>query len=120
MNVSKEVILRWEKWRIGYNLMLLAEGLWLLREHLAAAFTQFWLPMGLFAIAANVCYCLGPWLEISLRVLGGLRAHRTRYQPFLMGFPYFLFWVGLAFSTWWVWMWAHLGVGYLGGSVYGE
>lgn len=114
MNDSKKVIfLRWEKLRIGYNLILLVEGVWLLREYLAAAFTRFRLIMVLFAIAANVCYFLGPMLEICVRTLLGSRADRPRYQSFLVGLRYFLFSVGLLFSMWWALMWAHRGLDHL-------
>ena len=119
MNDSKKaVFLRWEKWRIGYNLILLVEGLWVLREHLVSAFLRFGHFMILFAIVANVCYCLGPLLEICITTLLGSRADRPRYQSFLAGLRHFLFSVGLAFSMWWVWMWSLRGLGKLGGSVH--
>jgi hypothetical protein len=120
MNDSKKaILLRWEKWRIEYNLILLIEGLWVLREHLAVAFTRHWDHMFLLVIAANVCYCLGPLIEICVWTLLGLRADRTRYQSFLVALRYFLFSVGLVFSMLLVW---DVGltalVGYLGGSAY--
>jgi hypothetical protein len=119
MNDSKKGIVRsWEKRRLVYNLVLLVEGLWVLREHLAAAMTQFWGFMVLFAIAANVCYCLGPYLEICVRSFLGPRADRTHYQSFFAVLRYFLFWVGLLFSMWWVWMWSLRGLDHLGGSVH--
>jgi hypothetical protein len=105
MSGSKEAIfLRWEKWRIGYNLILLVEGLWLLREYLAVAFTEYRRSLFLIAIAANVCYCLGPLLEICVRTLLRSHASRARYQSFLAVFFYFLFAAGLLFSMWWVWV----------------
>lgn len=103
MNGSEKAILfRWEKWRIGYNLILLAEGSWLLRKHVVAAFTGHLHIIVLFAVAANVCYFLGPLLEICASGVLGSRANRTHYKPFLAGLRYFLFWVGLAFSMSWV------------------
>jgi len=94
------MFLRWEKWRIGYNIVLLAESLWLLREHLAVAsadrlFVGF---VVLSAVAANVCYCLGPLIEICAWALWGSRADRPHYRLLLAGLPCLLFWVGLAFS----------------------
>ena len=107
---TKAIILRWEKWRIAYNLILLVEALWFFREHLTPLFTQYTNTVVLFALGANICYCLGPLSEICVRALWRLGSDRTRYQPFLKGLFYFTFSVGLLFSMWWVWMWTLRGV----------
>jgi hypothetical protein len=101
MNDSKRMTFwRWEKWRIGYNLILLVESLWLLRERLAVVFADslFMRFVVSSVIAANVCYCLGPLIEMRVWTLWGSRTDRTRYRSFLAGLPYFLFWMGLGFS----------------------
>lgn len=98
MNSSKGMLwLRWEKWRIGYNLVLLVEGLWLLWEHLAVALVD-WHFMVVFAVTANVFYSLGPLIELWVWALWSSCTDQTRYRSVLAGLPYFLFLVGLGFS----------------------
>ncbi len=108
------ILLRWEKWRIAYNLILLVEGLWLLREHLVAAFAGFFWPfMVFFAVGANVCYFCGPLLEIYVHALLDSNTARTRYHPLLAYLFYFLFAIGLLLSMWLDYMWAIRGLGKL-------
>ena len=111
MNDSKkEILLHWEKRRIAYNLILLIEGLILLWGHYETAFSNYWRLIVIFVIAANVCYCLGPLLEIVVRALMGSRVSQTKYQSFLAGLRHFLFLPGLLFSMWWIWMWVLRGM----------
>ena len=112
---TKRILLRWEKWRIGYSLILLVESVWLLWEHLAVALAD-WRLMVLFAVAANVCFCLGPFIEIRARAYWSPRIDRTRAGWFLAGLLHFLFWAGLAFSMLLVYIVAIQGSEYLAGT----
>jgi hypothetical protein len=109
MNGSKnEIFLFWEKLRIGFNLILLFEAIWFLREYLVSAFASLWDRMALIAIAANVCYFLGPLTEICVRKILGVNVDPTRHRSHLMVLRAFLFSVGLGFSMWLVWDMAHI------------
>ena len=109
---AKQIAQRWEELRIVYNIVLLGEGLWALREHLAPAFARFWFVMLLFALAANALYCLGPLLEISVDALLVRRIKRSRYLIFLVGLRGLVFLAGLLFAMWYVWTWSPFVVDY--------
>lgn len=111
---NKVILLRWEKLRIAYNLILLIEALLLLWEYFAVAIAN-WRFIVLFAFAANVCYCAGPLIEICLWTLLGSPIDQTRYHSFLRFLPYFLFCVGLGLSMFIVFVITIVGSEYLGG-----
>ncbi len=96
----KRASLTWEMLRVVYNLVLLAEGLWILRKVLAPVFLDGpGVLILLFGVVANAFYCLGPLLETYAYVGFAERIGRARYV---------LFATGLLFSMWFVFKWAML------------
>lgn len=84
---AKCICLRWEKWRILYNIILLVAGIirflpclrinffydasFCFRPHLCPFHeTSWYLILLLYGIFANVCYFLGPFTEVFLLWLG--------------------------------------------------
>lgn len=117
MHGCRDIILRWEKWRIGYNLILLIEGIWILREHLLAAFTDFWIFIIIFAMIANICFCFGPLFQICMmKLLSFFTKDRSKLCFNVLSYTFF--YLGLGFSMWLVWIMSLSGLTQLGGSVY--
>jgi hypothetical protein len=70
---AREVFLSWERFRLAYNLAL--AGVVLLavlvtRDTTLLSDGRFWWHLAARALAANLCFGLGPWVEGWLRVAG--------------------------------------------------
>jgi hypothetical protein len=76
------VFIVWEKLRILYNAVLVLITLGVGFPHLADS--RFWAQSVAGAVAANICYCLGPCLEGYLSLLGWPRAG-ARWFVFMVG-----------------------------------
>lgn len=100
----KGIVVSWEKLRLIYNGILLfpglgvcaayyREGLWRVAEGYVTRF-QLLIEAGigalLFGLAANVCYCLGPYAE-CVTAAAGFPVTGRKIRPFLFG-------IGLLFS----------------------
>ncbi|MEZ6186757.1 MAG: hypothetical protein R3F62_17325 [Planctomycetota bacterium] len=68
VDAHKGVLLRWELLRIPYNAVLFGVSVAVLGTGVLAP--SYFLDGVLAALAANLCYCLGPALEVYLRTLG--------------------------------------------------
>ena len=95
----KGIVLGWEKLRLVYNAILLLpglvvctvyyrEGLWRVAEGFLTRF-HLLIEVGigalLFGLAANVCYCLGPYAECVIAAAGfpvtGRKIRSCRCMP---------------------------------------
>jgi hypothetical protein len=67
------VIGRWEKLRLVYNglLVLLVLGTTFVAFPQHAGFPEYWMSIAAGAVAANVCYFLGPLIEGYVTCFGG-------------------------------------------------
>jgi hypothetical protein len=83
----REVFLSWERFRLAYNLVLAGVVLLTLLGrgdlHLLAD-GGFWRHLAVRALAANLCFGLGPWTEGWLRVAGE-GGHGTRAALTVLG-----------------------------------
>src|ERR1035437_4280567 len=72
---ARQVLLRWEKFRLIYNALLIATvfGISLLVHPHVLALGTFWMEAVLAGVLANVCFCLGPFIDIWLFALGCFR-----------------------------------------------
>lgn len=71
-DTAREAFLAWEKFRIGYNVLLLGVVLATSRWSLFGQW-DFWEYLFCCALAANICFCVGPWIEGWLSFAGGDR-----------------------------------------------
>ena len=67
-NAHKHVLLRWGLLRIPYNLVLFGVSAVMLGTSVLSP--SYFIDGVAAALIANVCYCLGPGLEVYLRTLG--------------------------------------------------
>jgi hypothetical protein len=92
----KKTWFAWEKLRLYYDAVLLAEGLislWFLRHlchkvgHLCPNVfgSKIWTMIIIFALTANVLFCLGPGAEIGLGLVRPRWSVRARYLLFAAG-----------------------------------
>ena len=83
----RQIILRWERLRIVYNLVLLGPGIIaaVAAHHVRNLATPdvVWACL-LFGAAANLCFILGPYTEVCSSTLS-LRLGRWRYALFAIG-----------------------------------
>lgn len=107
----------WEKLRIIYNVVLLAEGLlclWYLRYlavksgHLCVNVfgTRIWMMIIVFGVLANAFYCFGPLAEVFLITISKRRFARAKN---------FLFAAGLLFSMFIIFAFAIRGYTHISG-----
>jgi hypothetical protein len=71
---ARDVFLSWERFRLAYNLVLAGVVLLALLgrgDSVLLADGGFWRFLVVRALAANLCFGLGPWAEGWLRVAGG-------------------------------------------------
>lgn len=87
----------WERRRLGYNLAVGATGvvslvitrlLLALPPHAPTHVGPLWPPVLVFGVLANVCYFLGPTVEILIEKLWGRRVLPTGPTLFRMGLTY--------------------------------
>jgi len=64
--VARELLLRWEKLRLLFNAILIAEVLALIKllEPRLLEENAFWLKGTVAGLLANICFCLGPYLDL--------------------------------------------------------
>jgi hypothetical protein len=97
----------WERLRILYNMILLLPGVALIWRtvHLQKLTGSY--PLGepleliatalVFGLGANICYCLGPYVEFVMTALGfPLSGERTRYFVFGLGVLLSISMIGLS------------------------
>ena len=111
-STNREIVTSWELRRLVYNAILLPPGFLLLWRAFAlgepAGFTVAETILGLgfwalvFAVMANVCFSLAPYLEFVLSARG-FRMTGMKIRPFVFaiglfvsGFVLFLVWITLA------------------------
>lgn len=86
--VFREIVIGWEKLRLWYNALLLVPGLavvamWASRQEIPlAALVVMAVPV---ALAANVCFFLGPLAEVYLRAMLPTGASLGRGRRLLFG-----------------------------------
>src|ERR1700677_2517035 len=84
---ADDAFLAWEKMRLAYNVILVGVVLmncacfsrWSLFQNLSC-----WWYLACCVVAANVCFCVGPWIEGWLSIAGADR-HLVRWLLFLPG-----------------------------------
>jgi hypothetical protein len=99
----------WERLRILYNAILLLPGVALIWRtlHLQKPTGRGSYPLGepleliatalAFGLGANICYCLGPYVEFVMTALGlPLSGERTRYFVFGLGVLLSISMIGLS------------------------
>ena len=93
----------WERRRLAYNAAVGAAGLFSLSavtlvsmlppSRLGSMPGEIWIPVAIFAVGANLCYFIGPTVEILIEKLFGREVMPTGPALFRMGLT---FSVGLA------------------------
>lgn len=103
LTLAREIVVGWERLRVIYNVVMFLVGgslLWIVLQSdaateatagLAPPIVVYLTAALLFGIGANVCYCVGPYLELMLVALG--------YPESGKRVRYFLFGIGLLFSV---------------------
>jgi hypothetical protein len=84
---AKSAFLTWEKFRLAYNLLLsifviAASACWFGFDGFQDS--EFWWYLVYSALLANVCFCVGPWVEGWLSVAGADR-EPVRWVLFVSG-----------------------------------
>lgn len=85
MAAAREIFIKWEKRRIGYNLMLIAVtvAMGAMRELLTIP--SFWIDCAFGAVICNICYFSGPMVELYLTWLREKRQDQIGMMLFIAG-----------------------------------
>ena len=105
----REVVVHWEKRRLVYNGILLVPGMLIIAKvfllgdfagmDVVTTMAGIVIWVGIFAVMANVCFTLGPYLELVLNILGyRLTGIKIRPFVFMMG----LLWSGFVMFVVWL------------------
>lgn len=90
----KTAVIQWEKFRLIFNAVLLFEGLFFVGQ-LMLLEPALVIAAAAFGIAANVCFCLGPLIEMyTIAFRGEAFSKAARGALFAVGFGFSMLVVG--------------------------
>jgi len=82
----KQGIVKWEKLRLYYNLVIGVVGFGLSYQLISSLGVAIYLVLAvMFCIAMNICFCLGPLFDVYARVFKFANPDKLRMPLFVMG-----------------------------------
>jgi hypothetical protein len=91
MAAAREIFVKWEKRRIGYNLTLIAVTIAIGATRQLLMIPNFWIDCAFGAIACNLCYFAGPIVEFYLTWLREKRHNDVGMILFVVGWLFSTF-----------------------------